>query len=101
MKSVKTGGRQKGTPNKVTGKLKDIISDMLLSYADHQMLKDLNELNPKDRIELFYKMSQYVIPKPKAIELIEPDEQENKILIFIGKKQYDEYQKDNPTELDT
>jgi hypothetical protein len=91
MKSVKTGGRKKGTPNKVTTQLKEFISDLLLSYSDNQMKQDMEQLTPKERVELFYKMSQYVIPKVKAIDQIEDnDEDKVKTLVFIGYKENEE-----------
>lgn len=56
------GGREKGTPNKVTGTLKNWITD-LINRNRLQMEKDLKKLAPKDRLIFFEKLMQYVIPK--------------------------------------
>ena len=56
------GGREKGTPNKVTGTLKNWITDLINSNR-LQMEKDLKNLAPKDRLIFFEKLMQYVIPK--------------------------------------
>lgn len=56
------GGREKGTPNKVTGTLKNWITDLINSNR-LQMEKDLKKLAPKDRLIFFEKLMQYVIPK--------------------------------------
>lgn len=61
----KTGGRVKGTPNKVTGTLKSWITD-LINCNRSQMEKDLKDLDPKDRLMFLEKMMQYVIPKQAA-----------------------------------
>lgn len=59
------GGREKGTPNKVTGTLKNWITDLINSNR-LQMEKDLKRLDPKDRLMFLEKMMQYVIPKQAA-----------------------------------
>ncbi len=59
------GGRAAGTPNKVTGTLKNWITD-LINCNRLQMEKDLKRLDPKDRLMFLEKMMQYVIPKQAA-----------------------------------
>ncbi len=56
------GGRAAGTPNKVTGTLKNWITD-LINNNRLQMEKDLKKLAPKDRLIFFEKLMQYAIPK--------------------------------------
>ncbi len=63
----KTGGRQKGSENKVTKLNKLIITDMLQDYHDSGLMaQDFMELEPKDRISCAEKMMQYVLPKMQA-----------------------------------
>lgn len=62
----KTGGRQKGTPNKITGTLKDFVSEMIDANRD-QMQQDLKALSPKDRLLILEKLMQYTLPKQQAI----------------------------------
>ena len=57
----KTGGRVKGTPNKVTYSLKEWITS-LIDKQRTQIEQDLQELEPKERLQ----MMQYVIPKQAA-----------------------------------
>ena len=62
------GGREKGTPNKVTGTLKNWITDLINSNR-LQMEKDLKKLAPKDRLIFFEKLMQYVIPNKRHSKL--------------------------------
>ena len=62
----KYGGRQKGTPNRMTKELRSILKDIL-----YQELEDIEErldvLEPKTRIELLSKMMRFVLPKMNTI----------------------------------
>ena len=61
-KGVKTGGREKGTPNRLTKELRRVLKDLL--YHELKNLPEhLNSLEPKDRLELVVKLLPYVIPK--------------------------------------
>ena len=65
-KGIKTGGREIGTPNKTTSELrktlKHIVDDEL------QILQDnINELQPKERIDLLIKLLPYVMPKVQTV----------------------------------
>lgn len=64
----KTGGRGKGTPNKVTGTLKEFISEIIDENRD-RIKEDLEALEPKDRLQVLEKMMQYIVPKQKEMEL--------------------------------
>lgn len=61
----KTGGRVKGTPNKVTYSLKEWITS-LIDKQRTQIEQDLQRLEPKDRLQVIEKLMQYVIPKQAA-----------------------------------
>jgi hypothetical protein len=66
-KRKKTGGRQKGTQNRVTSATKAIISEMLGDYQQSGLMtKDFLALEPKDRIMCAEKMFQYVLPKMQS-----------------------------------
>lgn len=62
----KTGGRQAGTPNKITESLKEFVSDLLNDNRD-QIKEDLKVLRPKERITAYLSMMQYVLPKQQAV----------------------------------
>lgn len=69
MKGQKTGGRKKGTPNKITSDTKTAIADLLQKYATSgDMEKDFKAIkSAKDRLLIAEKFTQYVVPKQQAI----------------------------------
>ena len=64
MKGKKTGGRQKGTPNKTSTITKEIINEIADGLTPN-LAKDLASLEPKDRINVWLKLIEFVVPKPK------------------------------------
>lgn len=80
-KREKTGGRVKGTPNKVTSMSKSVISNMLAEYQESGLMgKDFLALEPKDRMTIAEKMMQYVLPKMQTTS-VDISTQETKITI--------------------
>ena len=66
----KTGnpnGRPKGTPNKVTQFNREWIAK-LLNKNIKQIEKDLQALEPKDRLQMLEKFMQYTTPKLQSVE---------------------------------
>lgn len=59
------GGRAAGTPNKVSGTLKEWLTSLIDKNRD-QIEKDLQNLEPKERLQMIEKLMQYVIPKQAA-----------------------------------
>lgn len=67
MKGKKTGGRVKGTPNKVTGMSKAIINELLADYSGSGLMsKDFLALDGKDRLAIAEKLMQYVLPRMQS-----------------------------------
>jgi hypothetical protein len=66
-KGTKTGGRQKGTPNKATAQLVDIFSEKGLMVPE-RLCELLPELEPKDQAKVLTELMQYLYPKRKAVE---------------------------------
>lgn len=64
---TKTGGRRKGTPNKVTGNIREWLSN-LVDKNRLQIEKDLKALEPKDRLQVLEKFMQYTTPKMQSIQ---------------------------------
>jgi hypothetical protein len=59
----KTGGRVKGTPNRITLAIRQAISEALEAEAPN-IQKDLQSLSPSQRISAIIKLSALVIPAP-------------------------------------
>ena len=59
--------RAKGTPNKVTSDLRTWINELLDSNR-LQIIKDIEELEPQQRVAIFEKLLTYAIPKIQSIE---------------------------------
>jgi hypothetical protein len=67
-KGKKTGGRQKGTPNRLTSDIKAMLAKVVGDYtADKQFSDDWKALEPKDRLALTEKFMQYIVPKMQAV----------------------------------
>jgi len=65
--SPKTGGRQKGTPNKITTDLRTWLND-LLNNNRQTFENDLHELEPHQRVAIFEKLLSYSLPKLQSVE---------------------------------
>lgn len=72
MKGIKTGGRTKGTPNRLTKELRSALKNILHDEIE-QMPEHLAKLDAKERIELVVKMMPYVLPR---VELVSPNANE-------------------------
>ncbi|MDD4553062.1 MAG: hypothetical protein PHP04_02605 [Bacteroidales bacterium] len=67
MKGQKTGGREEGTPNRLTKELRAALKEII--YKEFQGIEArLEKLEPKDRLELLTKLLPYIIPKVKEEE---------------------------------
>ena len=58
----KYGGRQKGTPNKLTKEIRTVLKDLIYRELD-EIQEHLDSLEPKQRIELVIKLIPYVLLK--------------------------------------
>ena len=65
MKGLKTGGRQKGTPNKITSEIRDKISVLISGTVDSI---DVTTLTHFEKIKLLNALCQYVVPKLKSAD---------------------------------
>lgn len=64
---TKTGGRTKGTPNKVNGLLKEKLSNYIEENFE-TILEDVQSSRRPDRIKFYLKIMEYVLPKAKPTE---------------------------------
>lgn len=60
------GGRKAGTPNKVTGTVKEWIAAVIDGNRE-QFEKDLEKLEPGERVRIISNLLQYVTPKMQSI----------------------------------
>ena len=59
--------RKKGTPNRLTRELRTILKDVL--YQEMEQLEErLNDLEPKDRMQIILKLMPYVFPKVMDVQ---------------------------------
>ena len=73
---VKTGGRQRGTPNKVTADLRKVLKQIIAAELE-ALPETLEKLPGKDRVELVLKLMPFVLPKIESIEGQYDDERFN------------------------
>mgnify|MGYP007038208810 CR=1 FL=1 len=61
----KTGGRQLGTPNKITSSTRQLIQDIIDKNLN-TLNDDIKKLSPKDRINAITGLLPYIVPKQQA-----------------------------------
>ena len=82
--TIKTGGRQKGSPNKVTSAVKECISKMLTDYTNSKtFLKDFAELEPKERLMIAEKLMNYVVPKMQSVAVEDVNKDKNSTVAML------------------
>jgi hypothetical protein len=60
----KTGGREAGTPNKVTKELRDRLNALIQQEFD-SIDGLLSQLEPKERLDVLVRLMRLVLPKPE------------------------------------
>ena len=65
-KGNKTGGRVKGTPNRLTKEMRLILKNVVGNELEH-LNRHMEQLEPIDRLNLLLKLLPYVMPKVKDI----------------------------------
>jgi hypothetical protein len=73
----KFGGRTKGTPNKLTSKIKDKLSSIISEAIDSL---DLETMSKSERLKLIQLGLPYIVAKP---QIEEPQQEEQKFQIEI------------------
>ena len=66
-KGIKTGGREKNTPNILTNELRTILKGIIANELE-TISATLESLPPKERLELVLKLIPYVLPKVEPIQ---------------------------------
>ena len=60
-------GRGKGTPNKLTGEMREALAAILGNEIE-QLPQMLDELNPGPRLEIIIKLLEFTLPRLKSTE---------------------------------
>mgnify|MGYP003520450608 FL=1 len=66
MRGTKTGGRQAGTPNKVTSELRDALK-AIVAHALDTLSDSLAQLPAKERLDVVIRLMPYCMPKVESI----------------------------------
>lgn len=64
----KSGGRKKGTPNKATTITREILNDIAEGLRPN-IAQDLAALDPKDRLQIWLKLIEFVVPKLSSVDM--------------------------------
>jgi vacuolar-type H+-ATPase subunit E/Vma4 len=82
-KGYKTGGRQRGTTNKVTKELKELLSE-LLENEFSSLSEKLNGMETKDRLDFLVKLLPYALPKYEPERFVSLAKEEARYNSFIS-----------------
>jgi len=84
-KNFKTGGRKKGTPNKCTQELRNAYAYFMDVNKDkmQELFDKVAATNPIKALEFMIKVSEFVLPKLKAIETSQTAQELQKIIIEV------------------
>lgn len=63
----KTGGREKGTPNRTTKEMRELLQGVSEQYAETQLQADLESVGPELRLRFFIELAKLTTPKPPTI----------------------------------
>jgi len=69
----KFGGRTKGTPNRTTAEIRERFQSLLDNNME-TIQDDLNQLEPKDRLQTLMQLAKFVLPTLKAMDLSANDD---------------------------
>jgi hypothetical protein len=80
----KTGGRQKGSKNKITNAVKECLSSLITEYANSETFAmDFASLEPKDRLLIAEKFLSYIVPKMQSVAIDDKNKETNKTIEML------------------
>ncbi len=84
-KQIKTGGRQKGTPNKITTSHRELIQTILGKEIEAGKIeKELSKLEGKDYLDIVLKLAGFVVPKLNSVTFQDKAQNEPIIIDWSG-----------------
>jgi len=81
-KGIKTGGRTKGTSNKLSVAIRETLADVLSDYSNDTLRSDLNDLKPAERIKAITNLYRLLLPPIKP-ELPEDNQEITPLVIHV------------------
>lgn len=82
LKGIKTGGRKKGTANKLTLSHRELIQSIFDSEVRSGRVEcELKKLEGKDYIDAILKLTGFVLPKLNSVDVSKRDTEIKTILI--------------------
>ena len=84
-KNVKYGGRQRGTGNKISAELKEVLNEYCLNEFQY-LNANIERLTLHERIILFTKVLPFILPKNGAHEENMNEAAKVPIIIFTNNK---------------
>ncbi len=63
----KTGGREKGTPNRTTTEMRELLHEVFDTYASGQLHLDMKATDPETRLRFMLEVAKLITPKPPTI----------------------------------
>ena len=70
---IKTGGREKGTPNKLTIAIRETLAEVLQDYTQETLTQDLDSLSPEQRIKAITNLYRLSLPPMKADDQVDAE----------------------------
>ena len=65
-KGIKTGGRSKGTSNKLSVAIRETLADVLTDYSNEDLRSDLKALTEHQRIKVITNLYRLLLPPVKV-----------------------------------
>ena len=67
-KKIKTGGREQGTPNKLTKEMRAVLKGIVQKELEN-LSETIKSLEPDKRTEVILKLLPYVLPKVESVPM--------------------------------
>lgn len=85
MKGQKTGGRQAGTPNKVTARIREQV-ERILERLGESIESDFDDMPLTEKMNLYAKLVEFAIPKLARTTVQDENQSSNRFQIIINSK---------------
>jgi hypothetical protein len=84
-KGAKYGGRQRGTGNKISAELKEVLNEYCMNEFQY-LNANIERLTLSERLVFFLKVLPFVLPKNGALEANMKENATMPVIIFSDKK---------------